>query len=107
MKLVRHHDQKDRETDGAVHLEIDGCKIWDTRLKKKEDAPFLVLIGSILLERKQSNPISILHKIPDVPLCVRAIQGHTRGKVIAPELTGHVAAPLRCKEFLFHGGCSF
>ena len=36
----------------------------------------------------------------------RAIQGHTGGDVIAPELMGHVAIPLRWKEFLFHRGCS-
>ena len=28
-------------------------------------------------------------------------------KGIAPELMGHVAIPLRWKEFLFHRGCSF
>ena len=36
----------------------------------------------------------------------RAIQGHTGGELIAPELLGHVFHTNR-KEFIFHKGCSF
>ena len=42
----------------------------------------------------------------DVLLHFRAIQGHTGGNVIAPELMGHVAIPYKWKEFLFHRGRS-
>ena len=42
-----------------------------------------------------------------VLLSFRSTQGHPGGDTIAPELMGHVATPLRRKEFLYHGGCSF
>ena len=38
---------------------------------------------------------------------IRAIQVHTGGNRIAPELMGHVAVPYTWKEFVFHRGCSF
>ena len=34
-------------------------------------------------------------------LYIRAIQGHTGGKLIAPELLGHVGIPYNWKEFPF------
>ena len=43
----------------------------------------------------------------DVLLYIRAIPGHTGGDVIASELMGHVAVPLRWEEFLHHRGSSF
>ena len=43
----------------------------------------------------------------NVLLCIRAIQGHTGGNVIAPELMGHVAIPYNLKELLFHRGSSY
>ena len=36
-----------------------------------------------------------------------AIQGHTRGEVIEPEMMGHVLIHHNWKEFVFHRGCSF
>ena len=39
-------------------------------------------------------------------LFFRAIQGHTDGNLMAPELMGHVAVPHKWKEFLFLRGCS-
>ena len=38
-------------------------------------------------------------------LCIRAIQGHTGGKLIALELMGHIAIPYKWKVSLFHRGC--
>ena len=35
-------------------------------------------------------------------LNIRAIQGHTGGNCMAPELMGHVAIPHKWKEFLYH-----
>ena len=40
-------------------------------------------------------------------LYIRAIQGHTGGNLIAPELMGHVAVPYFWKEFLFHQDVRF
>ena len=40
-------------------------------------------------------------------LCLRAIQGHTGGEKIPPEMLGHAPIPHNWKEFAFHRGCSF
>ena len=37
----------------------------------------------------------------------RAIQGHTGGEMIEPEMMGHVLIHHNWKEFVFHRGCSF
>ena len=37
-----------------------------------------------------------------VLLYIRAIQGHTGGNAIAPELMGHVAVPYKWEDFRFH-----
>ena len=37
----------------------------------------------------------------------RAIQGHSGGVTIAPELMEHILIPYDWKEFVFHRGCSF
>ena len=41
-------------------------------------------------------------KFCDDLLFIRAIQGHTGGKMMAPELMGHVAFHVNCQEFIFH-----
>ena len=38
---------------------------------------------------------------------IRAIQEHTVGDMMAPELIGHVAIPHNWIEFVFHRGCSY
>ena len=43
----------------------------------------------------------------DVLLYIGAMQGHTGGILIAPELMVHAAIPYKWKEFLFHRGCSY
>ena len=40
-------------------------------------------------------------------LYLRAIQRHTRGEMIPPEMLGHVLIPHMWKEFVFDRGCSF
>ena len=58
--------------------------------------------------KEASKPSSSITKHSQhVLLKIRAIQGHTGGNVIAPELMGHVAIPFKWKEFLFHRGCSY
>ena len=37
-------------------------------------------------------------------LYVRAVQGHTGGEVMAPELMGQVTVPFNGKELIFHRG---
>ena len=44
----------------------------------------------------------MLHDKTKSWLNIRAIQGHTGGNLIPPELLGHVAIPYNGKEFIFH-----
>ena len=50
--------------------------------------------------------VQFLHEFQKSLLYTRAIQGHTGGNLIAPELMGHVAVPYKWKEILFHRACS-
>ena len=80
-----------------------------TRIRKKEDIPFfLILIGLFIVGKGSNNTrIQYCKNSHDALLYIRAIQGHTGGDAIALELMGHVLIPLKWKEFLFHRGCSF
>ena len=66
----------------------------DKRFTKLEDTNFRTLI---LLQHiyKVSNKswFQYCKNSQDVKWYIRAIQGHTGGNVIAPELMGHVAIP--------------
>ena len=66
----------------------------DTRFKNKEDVPYLIPID-LTITGKEAIKLDFSR---DVLMYNR--------DVIAPELMGHVAVPLRWKEFLFHRGCS-
>ena len=48
----------------------------------------------------------MLRRLEQQLLDVRAIQGHSGGELVAPELLNHVAIPLRWKEYLCHVGSS-
>ena len=93
MRLVRRYDQDERETDGAVH--------WNSmcpKLRKAfEKAGGHKLSDSDWLQKiyKGSNKTRFWYckNSRDVLLYICAIQGHTGGNVIAPELMSHVAIP--------------
>ena len=91
MKLLRHLDQEDRETDGAVHRKFIGPKLRHMFQERggytSSDAPWLELIW------KGSNKTrcQCSENSNDVLLKIRDSQGHTGGEVIAPELVGRVA----------------
>ena len=95
---------------------------WDsyTVMIKTKEKRTVLFIGNLWVHKfsdsdwlqhiyKGSNKTRLQYckKCQDVLLYIRAIQGHTGGKVIAPELMGHVAVPSKSKEFLFHRGCSY
>ena len=107
MRLVRHFDQHERETDGAVHWNSTGPKLrkafQKTRGQKFSDS------DSLQHSYKGSNNTRFQYckNSRDVLLYIRALQGHTGGNVMAPELMGHVAVPCKWKEFLIHRGCSY
>ena len=94
MRLARRHDQDERETaDGAVHWNSMGPKLRKASEKagghKLSDPDWLQKIY------KGSNKTRFRYckNSRDVLVYIRAIQGHTGGNVIAPELMGHVAIP--------------
>ena len=84
---------------------VESC---ETRFRKKADTPSLNLNGLVKIG-KRSNKTRFQHckNSNNVLLNIRAVQGHTGGKVIAPELMGPVTVRPRWKEFLYHRGCSF
>ena len=95
------------ETDGAVHWNswVQNCGEHFRRPedKKFSDTDWLQHVdeGSNKMRFQDcENSINSL-------MYVRAIQGHTGGNLVAPELMGHVTIPYRWKEFLLHRGCSF
>ena len=98
MRLVRHYDQDERETDGAVHWNSMGPKLRKAFEKagghKFSDNDWLQKIY------KGSNKTRFRYckNSRDVLLYIRAIQGHTGGNVIAPELMGHVAIPYKMER---------
>ena len=107
LRLVRHYDQHERETDGAVHWDSMGPKLRKTfqkvgRHKFSDSDWFLYLYTG-----SNKTRFKYCKNSRDVLLYIRAFQGHTGGNVIAPELMGHVAIPDKWKEFLFHRGCSY
>ena len=84
VKLVRHLDLANRESDGAVHWNSVGPKL---RHAFPKDIPPLILNG-VDYNKTRFQYCKNSH---DVPFYTRAIQGHTGGSVIAPELVGHLA----------------
>ena len=93
MRLVRHYDQ-----DGAVHGNSMGPKLR----RRLEGKNYRTQIGFNTFMKETTRRCSSVARIPKhVLLYIRAIQGHTGGNLIAPELMGHVAIPYKWKKFLF------
>ena len=106
-KLVRHEHSRERETDGAIHWKFISPKL---RFRFQRDG------GSNFTDRdwinfiwKGSNKTRFQYcqNSCNKLLYLRAIQGHTGGEMIPPEMLGHVLIPHNWKEFVFHRGCSF
>ena len=106
-KLVRHFDQDERQTDAVVH--------WDSirpvllrALADKGAHEFSVQewISSTSIKEVTRSGSSVVKILKNSLAFLRAIQGHTGGITIAPELMGHVLLPYRWKEFLYHKRCS-
>ena len=70
--------------------------------KKPVDSGGFIYVGD-----RQWKEFQYCENSKSVSWYFRAIQGHTGGHMIAPELMGHVALPYKWKEFLFHRGCSY
>ena len=103
-KLVRHHDQEERETGGVVQWKSIGPKLRDVFQRTHS---LIQLASSMFQKGAKNNRFQHCKISHDVLLKIRAIPGHTGANAIALELMGHVAIPSRWKEFPFHRGCSF
>ena len=103
MRLVRHFDQKDRGTDGAVHWKSMGPKLRKAFQKaggqQFSDSDWL----QFFYKGSDKTRLQYCKNSRDVSLHIRAIQGDTGGNVVAPELVGHVAIPSNGKTSCFIG----
>ena len=106
MRLVRHYDQDERETDGAVHWNSMGPKLRKAFHKaggrKFSDSDCLQYI----YEGSNKTRFQYCKNSQNVLLYIHAIQGHIGGDLMTPESMGDVAVPYTRKEFLLHRGCS-
>ena len=67
----------------------------------------LTAIGSITSGKETAKPDTSIVRILAKKCCTfRALQGHTGGEMIEPEMMGHVCIPLNWKQFVFRRGCS-
>ena len=106
-KMWRHCEQEERDSDEAVH--------WDSACSR-----LLSELGSrmgqhcshrawlqAVHEGSNKTRFEYCKNSKDSVTYVRAIQGHTGGNMISPELIGSVEIPNKGKEFVFHRACSY
>ena len=106
-KLVRHEHSRERDTDGPSHWTFMSPKLI---IRFQGDG------GSNFTDRDWINftwkgstktRFQYCQNSCNRLLYIRAIQGHTGGELIPPEMLGHVLILHNLKEFVFHRGCSF
>ena len=107
VKLLRHFDQDERETDAAVH----GDTIRPELLRGfwENDAEEFKYSESIDHIHKGSNEVRFKYceASQESLAYIRAIQGHSGGEAISPQMMGHVLCPKGWKELIHHKGCYF
>ena len=105
-RMVRHRDQDEREEDGGAH--------WDTilpTLKKKfqnqlEDEGKSMNWVEHFYRGNHKTRFEICKNADDELGYIRAIQGHSGGMVIQPELMNYVLIPCKWKQVIYHMGCA-
>ena len=106
-RLVRHHDQEERQSEAAVRWDTIRPKVLKAFAKQgardfsEEDWLRLIHEGSskTRFEHCEDSKNSLAY--------FRALQGHSGGITIAPVLMQHILIPYNWKQFVFHRGCSF
>ena len=105
--MLRRYDQEERGSDGAMHLDTVHLKLMREFSgrggRNFSDRDWLQKI----YDRSNKTRFEYCLNSKDSLIYIRAVQGHTGGNIIAPELTCHVTIPYNWKEFVFHRGCSF
>ena len=107
IKMLRHYDQDERQTDGSRHWDtirpvlLRACAQQGAREFDEGFWLHLIHEGSNKrrLEWCKDNNGSLCY--------LRAIQGHSGGIPISPELMNHTLIPYKWKEYIFHRGISW
>ena len=106
-RMVRHYDQEEREPDGSYH--------WDTVMPVLQKAfgkggaqNFVRKYWiQIIQEGSSKKRVEFCVDHKNYLAHFRAVQGHSGGIPIVPELMGYTSFPYNCKECIFHRGCSW
>ena len=103
-RTVRHHDQDERDHDGAVHWDT----IYPVLQRNIEDkigrrCTYKDWIEHIHFGSSKTRFEYCLNSRKEL-VCIRAIQEHTGGIITRSKLTNHVLTPYSWKEFIFHTG---
>ena len=98
--MVRHHDQDERETDGAMHWNVI-LPVLKGRFRSQlthEDWFHCVYLGRI------KTRFEICKDENGELRYIRAIQGHSGGVIMSPRLMNYVMIPYRWQRFIYHVG---
>ena len=102
--MVRHHDQFEREAEGAMHWDVilpvlkERLQIQMEKEFTNEDWLNCFYLGSFKTRCE-------ICKDEDGELeYIRAIQGHSGGIIVPPRLMNNVMIPHKWKEFFYHVG---
>ena len=106
-RMVRHYNQDKRQSDGSLH--------WDTMrsvllkaIAKHEARDFSDKYWLYFIHQGSSKVrIECCEDSKKSLAYFRAIQGHSGGTPLDPELMGYIRIPYNLNEFFFHRGCSF
>ena len=106
-KMVRRDDQDERGQDGSYHCDTVRSVLLKAFARNGaetfSDNHWIHLIHEGSSERRVEYCVD--HKNS---LCyLRAIQGHSGGIPVVPELVGYTSIPYDWKEYIFHRGCSW
>ena len=102
--MVRHHDQDERETDGARHwdgvLSVLNGKFRNQLEKEVTDDDWLHCLCLVIIQTR----FEICKDENGELRYIRAIQGHSGGMIISPRLMNYVMILDKWKRFIYHVG---
>ena len=103
-KKVRHHDQDEREADGAMHGN-DILPVLKGRFRKQLEKEFTDedWLHCLYLGRFKTR-FEICKDANGELRYTRAIQEHSGGMIISPRLMNYVMILYRWKQFIYHVG---
>ena len=106
-RLERHEHSQERGTDGAIHWKFI-CPKLIIRFQRDGGVSFTDRDWlNFIWQGSNKTRFQYCQNSHNRIMYFRAIQGHTGGEMISPEMLGHVLIPHNWKEFVFHRGSSF